>query len=169
MKGHLRERSPGHWQLDVYLGRDAVTGKKRYRSKSVRGGKRAAQRELAKLISEIDGAAPSTAAPFASLAEEWWNLDDPSLSPSTAKNYRALLDRRVLPKLGATPLTSLQVRDLDVWYAELRGELAPNSVRNIHALVRRILDRGVAWGWIDRSPALHATLPEQHRLAAPPR
>lgn len=164
----MRERSPGRWQLNVYLGRDPVTGKKKYRSTTVEGGKRVAQRELARLIAEVDKGAPSTSAPFSDLVDEWWRLDSPRLSPSTARNYRVVLDSKILQKLGSRKLSSISVRDLDVWYAELSHTLAPNSVRNVHAITRRILNRGVAWGWIDRNPALHATLPEQRDIEVSP-
>jgi hypothetical protein len=39
MKGHMRERSGG-WELRVYAGRDSVTRRKRYLTRTVRGGKR---------------------------------------------------------------------------------------------------------------------------------
>jgi hypothetical protein len=54
MKGHIRERSPGHWAvvLDV---RDAATGRRKRRWHSFAGTKREAQIECARLISELNG------------------------------------------------------------------------------------------------------------------
>ena len=46
MKGYMRQRG-GSWELRVYLGRDPLTGKKRYSSRTFRGGKREAQSALA--------------------------------------------------------------------------------------------------------------------------
>jgi hypothetical protein len=51
MKGYMRHRSGG-CELRVYAGRDPVTGRKRYLSRTARGGKREAQRTLAALIVE---------------------------------------------------------------------------------------------------------------------
>jgi hypothetical protein len=37
MKGYMRERSGG-WELRVYAGRDPVSGRMRYLTRTVRGG-----------------------------------------------------------------------------------------------------------------------------------
>lgn len=47
MRGSMRERSPGCWQLRVVEGVDPVSGQKRYRKQYFRGGKREAQRQPA--------------------------------------------------------------------------------------------------------------------------
>src|SRR5262245_7079306 len=50
MKGHIRERSPGHWAIviDVYDGQ----GKRRRKWHSFKGTKREAQAECSRLITE---------------------------------------------------------------------------------------------------------------------
>ncbi len=58
MAGSLRprlERGADAWELRVYLGRDAA-GKVRQRSVLFRGSKRAAEKELARLVAEQDRA-----------------------------------------------------------------------------------------------------------------
>ncbi len=45
MKGFMRQRGES-WELRVFLGYDPVSGKQRYATRSVRGGKREAQRVL---------------------------------------------------------------------------------------------------------------------------
>ena len=42
--GSLRQRGPNVWQIRVSAGRDPATGRYRYVSRTVEGGKRAAQR-----------------------------------------------------------------------------------------------------------------------------
>ena len=49
MKGHIKERSPGHWAIILDI-RDA-SGKRRRKWHSFRGTKRQAQVECARLIS----------------------------------------------------------------------------------------------------------------------
>jgi hypothetical protein len=56
VKGHLRQRSPGVWEGIVIAGRDPLTGRWRYRSRTVRGTKREAQRRLASLVHEVSSA-----------------------------------------------------------------------------------------------------------------
>src|SRR5215831_16050044 len=50
MKGHLRERSPGHWAIVIDLG-PREHGKRRQKWFNFKGTKRQAQVELARLIS----------------------------------------------------------------------------------------------------------------------
>jgi hypothetical protein len=47
MKGHIRERSPGHWAIVLEV-RDAATGKRKRRWHSFTGTKRQAQIEAAR-------------------------------------------------------------------------------------------------------------------------
>jgi hypothetical protein len=54
MKGHIRERSPGHWAIILDV-RDATTGKRKRRWHSFKGTKRQAQIECARLIAAIQG------------------------------------------------------------------------------------------------------------------
>jgi hypothetical protein len=58
MKGHIRERSSGHWAIVLDV-RDPATGKRRRRWHSFAGTKRQAQIECARLISAMkDGVRP---------------------------------------------------------------------------------------------------------------
>ena len=54
MKGSLRERSPGVWQVRVSLGRDPGRRRNRYAAATVRGTKRDARRAAARLVNEAD-------------------------------------------------------------------------------------------------------------------
>jgi hypothetical protein len=51
MSGSLREKSPGVWEIRVALGRDPLTGRYRSVSRTVHGGKRKAQEEIARIVS----------------------------------------------------------------------------------------------------------------------
>ncbi len=37
MKGSMRQRSEGSWQLRVHVGKDAITGRALYKEQTVRG------------------------------------------------------------------------------------------------------------------------------------
>ena len=52
--GHIRPRGPGAWELKYDIGRDPKTGKRITKYKTVRGGKRDAQRELRDLLGTVD-------------------------------------------------------------------------------------------------------------------
>ena len=171
MAGSLRQRGKSSWQLRVLAGRDELTGKKAYVSKTFRGGRRDAERELARLVAEVEaGSTSATAGTIAELCNKWFEYTAPNLSPVVASEYRRLLDRRILPRWGSTPVRRLRTSDLDGWYSQLRrsgaangGPLAPNSVIRVHAILRRALNQGVRWGWITTNPAVAATPPRVHR------
>ncbi len=55
MQGSMRQRGEGSWELRVYLGRDPLTGEKRWKYKTFKGGKREAQRALAAMVADADG------------------------------------------------------------------------------------------------------------------
>ena len=49
------ERKPGTWELIVPIGKAALTGRPRYRSRSLRGTKKEAERALRELCAEGRG------------------------------------------------------------------------------------------------------------------
>jgi hypothetical protein len=51
MAGSIRQRSPGVWELRVYIGRDR-TGRVRHKYATFEGTKRTAERELARLVTQ---------------------------------------------------------------------------------------------------------------------
>ncbi len=71
MQGTMRQRAAGSWELKAYLGRDAVSGKKRWAYLTFRGGKREAQGALAALVAEAErGSLARTKATVGELLEE---------------------------------------------------------------------------------------------------
>jgi integrase len=97
MAGSMRQRGPSSWELRVHVGRDPDTGAKQYATKTVRGTKREAEKELARLVAQVDDGQVAT---MADLCEAWYAQHQPDWSPTTAQGYRAILDRHVLPRLG---------------------------------------------------------------------
>lgn len=73
MRGSMRRRGEA-WELRVYLGRDSITGKPRYRSRTFRGSKRRAEEELARLLTEATSGADGSATgqSFGDLVEQWY-------------------------------------------------------------------------------------------------
>ena len=53
MRGHLRERSPGHWAIVIDV-RDPATGKRKRKWHSFKGTKREAQSALAAFVTEAE-------------------------------------------------------------------------------------------------------------------
>lgn len=169
MSGHLRKRGEA-WELRVYLGRDPVTGRKRYNTRTLRGvGKREAERQLAAMVAGA-GEQVATDGTFGELVERWMETNSPDWSPKTVlethRFIRCYLGAQLVP--GMRPLTTVRLdrlgtADIDAFYAVLRRcggkngrPLAPGSVRRVHAVVRSALEQAVDWGWLSVNPAARA-------------
>jgi integrase len=176
MRGHIRQRGDA-WELRAYVGRDPVTGRKKYLTRTFRGGKRAAEEALSKFVTEVGGGAHAAQdATVSDLIEQWLSLALPELSPATARGYRWIVDKYIAPTLGKVPLARLRPAQLDTFYAYLREKggangrpLAPATVRQVHAILRKALNQAVRWGWLATNPAMQATPPRIRRPEiAPP-
>lgn len=166
MSGFMRKRGSS-WELRLYTGRDALTGKKQWTTRSVKGTKREAERALAAFVAEADrGVLATPGVTVGELLERWFEHARADFSPKTVLETRGVIDRYLLPGLGAVRLAKLRTDDLDRFYRELRargsktGEpLAPATVRRTHGILRRALTQGVRWGWLSVNPALNASPP----------
>jgi integrase len=172
VRGHLRQRQRGVWELVVDLGRDPLTRRRRQLSRTVRGTKRDAERELAALVGDVsDGRETNSNATLADVLARWLDLAAENLSPTTFDEYKRLVANRIEPVLGAVPVRRLTTRRLDAFYQALAREagLAPASIRQVHAVIRRGLGQAVKWGWIRSNPAADASPPRlRRRELAPP-
>ncbi len=168
MRGHIEQRGPSSFRLKVYAGRDPVTGKERWVSKTVRGSKRDAETALGKLIGEVgDGRVTTGGGTTGELVERWFAVAAVDWSPKTRQNVRSWIDLYVVPQLGQVPLRRLSAVDIDRFYARLRTSgasgrpLSPASVHRVHNVVHRALAQGVKWGLLARNVADDATPPKR--------
>lgn len=175
----MRERGKGSWELRIYLGRDPVTRRDRYKTKTFKGGKRAAQEALANFVAQA-GSGVSSEGTFGELVERWFATASVSRdwSPRTVVETRRIIDTKLGPLLPM-PLDKLRTSVLDGYYARLRahggrcghtpavqhgtslcdrgGPLSAASVRRIHVVVHAALEQGVAWEWLLFNPAAKAS------------
>lgn len=168
-RGSVRlKREPDYWEVRAYAGRDPATGKQRYVSRSIRGGKRDAQRLLSKLTNELDTHGPTSRQTVDELLTAHIDhLEARGRQARTIEGYRTIA-RGVAadPRLGRTQLDRITVKVLDDFYNRLghRG-LAPASVGRYHALLRAAFRQAMAWGWTATNPAQLATPPSVPRVS----
>ncbi|MGH9152696.1 MAG: tyrosine-type recombinase/integrase [Acidimicrobiales bacterium] len=154
-----------------------MTGRKRWTTKTVRAGKREAQRALASMIAEVDRGVPGTEATLAVLLERWFEVASPDWAPGTVTQTRSAIRHHLGPRLGAVPLKRLRAADIDSCYAAMRklpGRkdrfMSPAAIRRVHVVLHAALAQAVKWGWIPVNPADAASPPRviQPDLAPPP-
>lgn len=175
MRGYLRKRGES-WQLIVSGGDDPITGRRRHVTRTVRGTKKHAEAELAKLlVSAGQGEQVATSATLGDLIAKWLETAGPDWSPSTLQVTEWYCDAYVLPALGRVALRKITAVKLDQFYAAMRKgggrdgkPLAPRTVRRMHNIVRASLQQGVRWGWLATNPAINATPPRTMKIEPRP-
>ncbi|HTT88936.1 MAG TPA: tyrosine-type recombinase/integrase [Acidimicrobiales bacterium] len=166
-KGTIRERSPGSWQLRVYLGRDGH-GKPIQVSRTFKGGKRQAQAELARLLVQVEdrGAPLKGAVTVAELLERWLDHITPQRQPGTVRGHRTCT-HAVIAEIGHVRLSKLTAQELDRAYARwLAAGLAPATVRRYHSVLAAGLHQARRWGLVTQAVTDLASPPPMH--ARPP-
>lgn len=159
MRGLIQKRGSESWRIRAYVGRDA-NGSKRYVSKTVRGTRKDAERELSRLLVEVDEGRHAAAAPliFGELLDRWLAVKKLAVEPTTLSSYEWVARTYLRPALGDRKVAALRPIELDGLYADLSARgLSPRTVRICHTVIRQALEQARKWGLIARSPAVDAT------------
>jgi integrase len=163
MKGHIRERSPGHWAIVIDV-LDPATGKRRRKWHSFKGTKRQAQVECARLISELQSGLsldPSRVTVTAYL-ERWLDHMRTQVSPRTLEVYGETV-ARIVPHIGNVGLSKLRPDAIAAMYATALKGLSPRSVHMMHRLLAQSLKQAVKWQLIARNPCDAVSPPRVER------
>jgi integrase len=161
MKGHIRKRGKS-WAVVFDLGRDA-SGKRRQKWHAVPGTRRDAQRELARLLNEMNtGAYVEPARMTVSEFLDRWLADyaKPKVSPKTFECYQEMIDGHIRPALGAYLLPKLAPLHIQSFYSRAlasgrkdgKGGLSAQSVVHFHRLLHKALAQAVKWQLLARNP-----------------
>lgn len=163
--GTKRERRPGVWQLRVYSGLDPVSDRPRQVTRTFRGSETAANKALAKLVSDVsEGKIESTTATVGQLLDAWLDQIEPTRALSTMQEYRRKVRLSIRPAVGSIVLSKLRPDQIDAQYRKwLDQGLSPTTVHHHHAILSAACNQAVKWGWIERSPVLRASPPSVTR------
>jgi integrase len=126
--GVIRKRRQG-LQVQVFAGRDPLTGRKRWLSRQVPGQTKTAYREAkkveAQLLDQVDQGErrDGRSRTLGELVERWfeWRQQVRPISPVTVANYRGAIDRYILPNLGRARVHEVDAATLDTLYARVRA------------------------------------------------
>jgi integrase len=162
MKGHIRERSPGHYAVILDLA-DPATGKRRRKWHSFTGTKREAQVECARLIAQLQGgfyAEPSRVT-VAEFLDRWLEHIRSQVSPKSHERYSEIAKKNIAPLLGRVALTKLTPIAISKVYANAltsgrrdgKGGLSPRTVHHMHRILKQALRQAMRWQMLTRNPA----------------
>lgn len=152
--------------MHVYVGRDEVTGKQRYLTRTVHGTKREAEKVFATLVVDAskESSPPRRRERWRGSSRTGWPtraarlpFDDRHLS-----GLRTALDRAPARRQEGR---SAPAHDFDRFYVELRKHLGAASVLKVHTILRSALQQAVRWRMLSENPAALVTRP---RPVTPP-
>jgi integrase len=146
--GNITRRGKFSWRLKFEGGdRDPLTYKRRTRYVTVRGTKKEAQAELARLLA---GVANGTAVdPSKTTVGDYlknWLEGAVHLSPKTRERYIELAQNQIYPHLGVLPLQKLRPAHIADWHrmllragSKIGGPLAARTVGHAHRVLHAAL------------------------------
>jgi integrase len=171
MKGHIRQRSPGHWAIVIDV-RDPQTGRRKRKWHSFAGTKREAQTKQAELVALMergDYVEPSkvTVAEFMRARVNQWEAAS-DISARTAQRYRQLVENQIVPYLGTRALRKLRPLDIEGWHTNLRnggrvqgqGGIAARTIGHAHRLLSKALRDAASNDLVTRNVAKQKSAPK---------
>src|SRR5882724_13502535 len=112
MKGHIRKRGRNSYAIKIDIGRDPLTGKRRSRWHTVRGGQRDAERERTRLLREVDTGSYVEDPERLTVAEflgKWLeHVRHRGLAGSTLFRYETIITKYLSPAIGGHRLAQLR-------------------------------------------------------------
>ncbi len=160
----IREKRPGVWEVRVFTGRDK-RGRPTQVSRTVRGGKRAAQ----KVAAELEAGPRSSAGgrTVADVLDEWVEANEATWTPATLRDQRSRSTLIGDDQIAHLPVARLSVGDVERWHLRMRrAGVGEGAIRGRHTALRAALTQAVRWGWASSNVAMTARLRSAKR---PPR
>ena len=161
--GSVRERRAGVFEIKLDVGAHPISGKRRTKYQTVKGTRREAERELRKLLRQVDTGdyVEPNKVTVTLLLDRWIDHMKPRVAPKTLERYEQLIENNIKPVLGAKKLEQLRPYHIEgAWTALLqegrkddKGGLAPQTVKHCHRLLRQALAQAVRWQLVGRNPA----------------
>ena len=172
MKGSLRQRSPGSWELTIDTGRDAL-GKRQRRFITVRGAKAQAQRRLRELLTSLDQgiALPTEKILLRDWLDRWMQeIIAPNRRQRTKERYHGIIIRHIKPAIGHLEITKLAPSHVQALESQLSAQgMAAEGVGLVHRVLSGAMKHALRMELIYRNPVSAVSPPRTIRQEpAPP-
>jgi len=163
-QGHIRDRSRGSFEIRYSLGTDPATGKRRVVTATVKGNRKAAEKELRRLLRTVDTGehVDPTRMTVRAWLTQWHDTVRSEVSLKTHERYGEIVNNFLIPALGNLPLVKLAPINIqhayNGWAAGGRldgkqGGLSARTRRHIHRVLKSALSRAVEQQLLARNPA----------------
>lgn len=172
MKGRIRQRSPGTWQISFDLGRDP-TGKRLTKAVTIPGTRAEAERKRREMLTALDqGRNPvPTDVSLHHWLDRWMEeeIRPPKRRQRTYETYRNVIDRHIVPYLGNRKLAAIKPIHIQDLENRLCGHLSPKMVNQVHIVLSGAYKYALRMELVHRSPVATVSPPSvQSTEMAPP-
>ncbi|WP_084665658.1 site-specific integrase [Thermanaeromonas toyohensis] len=172
--GHLEKRYKSSWTIVIELDRDPVTGKRKRITKSVKGTKKEAEKEMVRMLNELERGTyvePSGMTVGEYLLHWLEAYCKPNLAPKTLQSYSYIIHQHLIPALGHIKLDKLQPLHLQEYYSKAlqsgrkdgKGGLSLRSVQYHHRILHEALGHALKWQLVHRNVAEAVEAPRYKR------
>ncbi|GAB6274765.1 MAG: tyrosine-type recombinase/integrase [Peptococcaceae bacterium] len=152
MRGHIRKRNKDTWTVVVELPRDPITNKRRQKWVAVTGTKKEAEKELARLLYELETGfytEPSKMT-FGEYLDLWLETMKNKVVRTTWNEYMYRIKRWKSTEAAAKPLQGVTVMDIEL---ELqRFNLSPERTKDLYVTAKEALKKAVSAGILNKNP-----------------
>jgi len=168
MRGHIKQRSAGTWSIRVSGGFTDAGARVRI-SRTVRGSRRDAERELTRLLHDVDRGAvadPGRLTLERFLEDRWLPHASTRVRPGTHERYASLMRRHVIPRIGRVGLAKLRPMHVQAAIEGMLADgLAPLTCRHAYRVLSQALRQAVRWQVMATNPAAAVSPPRPERPA----
>jgi integrase len=160
--GHIRERSPGKFEIRYSLGVEP-SGKRKVATATVRGSRKDAERELRRLLRARDEGAhvDPHRMTVGQWLDRWIGYQGNKVAPKTKERYVEIIENFLKPAFGAIPLMKLNALQIEeahkAWTIGGRrdgktGGLSPRTRKHLHRIARGAFRAAINMQLIARNP-----------------
>ena len=152
------------YEARVTVGYDSVTGKQK--QWSITGKSQSeVRKKMSQMIFEVDKGLYSD--PSKQTLSKWLDIwidtyVEGSVKPYTVDSYRSIANTHIKPALGKRYLEKLSTVAIQQFYNDLTRtkRLSPKTVKNIHGVLHKALDKAVKLGYLRTNPSELCELPK---------
>lgn len=172
MQGHIRQRGDT-WTIVVKVG-EYPNGRPRYKWHGGFKTKKEAQRELTRILNEMNtGAYVEPSRMTVALYLDRWLADyaKTNVSAKTYEGYEEFIQKHLVPTLGHYLLAKLTPLHIQAYYSKAlqtgrrdgKGGLSPQTVLHHHRVLREAMQQAVKWQLLARNPVDAVQPPKPQR------
>ena len=162
MRGHIRQKSKGSWQITIDTGTGS-DGERRRHFETVHSSRKSdAQKRLTELLTSLDKGVytPPGKLTLATHIQNWLTgYVKTNCSPRTYDGYQSIAEHHIIPALGQYQLKHLHPQIIQAYYGKAVEKLSPRTVAKHHRLLSQALKYAVRQGYLGRNPCEFADSP----------